>query len=70
MSQQGTIKRYSLIIKKIEEDYYPNFKALSDYLGFFSYIFLFLHTLASIVQRFTTRFVSVIQSSEQKALTS
>ena len=23
MSQQGTIKRYSLIIKKVEEDFYP-----------------------------------------------
>jgi len=32
MSQQGTIKRYSLIIKKVEEDFYPNFKQLTEYL--------------------------------------
>jgi len=52
----------------------PDLPTMLDDLGFmsafFSYVFLFLHTLASIVQRFTTRFVSVIQSSEQKSLTS
>ena len=34
MSQHGTLKRYSLIIKKVTEDYYPSLLQIIEYLGF------------------------------------
>ena len=34
MSQHGTLKRYSLIIKKVTEDYYPSLAQVLDYLNF------------------------------------
>lgn len=33
MSQHGTIKRFSLIIKKVQEDFFPNIKQISQYLS-------------------------------------
>jgi hypothetical protein len=32
MSQHGTIRRYTLIIEKVERNQYPSFQEIKDYL--------------------------------------